>query len=267
MAPKALEICANANWRWANLRLPYLIRNFTRIASLHYMVLSFLKHVAGFFHAEDPRSSAQAKKEMQLATQKVRTFLSRNNSSLTDVCLLIECAETRNELEVPFDHLDRVMRILTLAAPFADHKGIIIEALEELKFSDKLRLHLTTAATTHEAVMAYKTCVVQELALNKRKMEILFRRDNSFNEDLLATYFPKAISHQSEVEFSADGQLTDLCQSSLKKRCFSEMNQCATAMPMEVHHTIGSGNSQPTNKEIIAGRNKRSEDSKFVTAK
>ena len=135
------------------------------------------------------------------------------------------------------------MRILGLAAPLGEHKGIIVEALEELKFSDKFRLHLNTAATAQEAVMSYKTAVVEELAVNNRKMDILSRRDQSFNEELLASFFPLRPQHQSEVEGTADDQSTERCQSCYRKRGLSQITQCER---MEVQPTIGSGNTQPS---------------------
>ena len=207
------------------------------------MVLSFFKHVAAYFLPDDPQANERVNKAKELGIQKVRTFLSRSNSSLTDICVLIECAENRNELQIFFGRLDRIMRILSLAAPLGEHKGIIVEALEELKFSDKFRLHLNTAATAQEAVMTYKTAVVEELAVNNRKMDILSRRDQSFNEDLLASFFPRSAEHQSEVKGTADDQSREHCESCYRKRGFAEITQ---SEGMEVQPTIGSGNTQPT---------------------
>lgn len=207
------------------------------------MVLSFFKHVAAYFLPDDPQANERVNKAKELGIQKVRTFLSRSNSSLTDICVLIECAENRNELQISFGRLDRIMRILSLAAPLGEHKGIIVEALEELKFSDKFRLHLNTAATAQEAVMTYKTAVVEELAVNNRKMDILSRRDQSFNEDLLASFFPRSAEHQSEVKGTADDQSREHCESCYRKRGFAEITQ---SEGMEVQPTIGSGNTQPT---------------------
>ena len=193
------------------------------------IMISFLKHVVGFFLPTDTGSHVRVRKAINLATQSVRNLLSEDGSSLTDICLLIESAKSKNDLKVAFGRLNKIVWVMSMIAPMTEQNGIIYEALKELKFSEKFGLYLNSATSPHQSILAYKTAVVQELAQHYRKLEDFTRHNNSFEDTLFSTYFSSTVSQTSEVEGTLQGQLTGLCHSMIspsKKRTFSTYTEC-----------------------------------------
>ena len=213
-----------------------------------------------FFLPRGTESHVSVKKAVELVTQRVRNLLSENGLSFTDLCLLIERAENKNDLKLAFNCFNRIMWSMSLSAPLTEQNGIIFHVLKVLNFSDKFGSYLSSAPTPHQAIRAYKTAVVQELAAHIRQLENFKCHNSSFEDDLFSTYFPTPMSHLHQVEGSLQGQLTELCQSVLppcRKRGFSKISQCGTGECAEIHPDSKSGQTHSTFKETNAGSKRR----------
>ena len=124
-----------------------------------------------------------------MAKQRVQNLLSESGASFTDICLLVEQAGNKNDLEFAFDRFNRIIWTLKLAAPTNDVNSVLLQALKELEYSTKLGFYVNWVPTTDQAIMAYKTAIVQELSENINKLEDFRRRDKSFEEHLFKTCF------------------------------------------------------------------------------
>ena len=188
------------------------------------MVLPFLKHVVSYFLTSDHSSPSSTKRSIGLAKQRVRNLLKQRGLSFTDICLLVEHADNKNDLRKAFQSFNRIIWTLKVAAP-TDTSRVLLQALKDLNFSAKLGFYLNSVPNTDQAIMAYKTTIVQELSENKKRLEDFKRTDNSFQEHLFKTYFPETITQPSEINGAAKGEPTNLRISSLSfggKRGISE---------------------------------------------
>ena len=227
-------------------------------------MFAFFKHILSFFSRPEPQFHICAEQAIHLATERVQELLCENGTSLTNLCQLIERSENENDLKIAFARLNDIMWKLSLFAPLTEQKGIIFQALKELKYSEKLGFYLNSALTPHEAINEYKTVVVQELAARIRKLENFNHRNKKFEDDLFATYLPRSYSRTLELEGKVKGQLEDLCQSLIpprRKRSFSKITEGGTDESAEIHRESISGESHPTVKVIGSGRKKRRWDS------
>ena len=76
------------------------------------MVLSFLNHVVSYFFTRDHCPRASTKRAVNMAKQRVQNLLSESGASFTDICLLVEQAGNKNDLEFAFDRFNRIIRTL-----------------------------------------------------------------------------------------------------------------------------------------------------------
>ena len=227
-------------------------------------MLAFFKHILSFFSRPEPQFHVCSEQAIHLATERVQEVLCENGTSLTNLCQLIERSENENDLKIAFARLNDIMWKLSLFAPLTEQKGIIFQALKDLKYSEKLGFYLNSALTPHEGINEYKRVVVQELAARIRKLENFNHRNKKFEDDLFATYLPLSYSRTLELEGKVKGQLEDLCQSLIptrRKRSFSKMTEGGTDESAEIHRESISGESHPTVKVISSGRKKTRWDS------
>ena len=170
------------------------------------MVLSFLKHVVSYFSTPDQCPSASTKKAINLGKQRVQILLSKSGATFNDICLSVEQSENKNDLDIALDCFNRIIWTLKVAAPTNDVDRVVFQALKEMGYSTKLGLYLNSVPTTDQAIMSYKTAIVQELSENIKRLEEFKRRDKSFQEHLFNTYFPVSNSLPSEVDDTAKEQ-------------------------------------------------------------
>ena len=137
--------------------------------------------------------------DIEVASHKIRLVLSNDKATLRDLCLSIECVENKDDLKLAFNRLNRIIRILLVAAPSIEYNGKIVEVLRELKCSVKFMYHLKSASTVRQAVINYKTEVTKELVGKIRQTEVLVLQDDSFDEKLISTFFPDTASTISAV--------------------------------------------------------------------
>ena len=210
-------------------------------------MLSFLKHVFNFFSPSDPRSTLSVEEAIILATKRSRKLLNEDGSSFTKICISIEEAKSKKDLKVAFSRLNDLMWTLSMIAPLTEQNGIICEVLKELKFSKKFGFYLNTAPTPQEAICAYKTAVVQELAEHYRKLETFRSEHDRFEDALFNEYFPSTFWQSSKVKGTVQEKLTDLCSSIVspcRKRKFSKCTDSRIIQCMEMGPESKSANKR-----------------------
>ena len=126
--------------------------------------------------------------DLLLAIEKAKRFMSSNDNSLADICLAVECAESKSELEAALLPFNRVMRIFRTALPEQEQKILIVDALTNLNCSKRLINYLQSAINIHDGLLGYKTAVVKKLNIDLTRMEDLRRSDNAFDESLLTSH-------------------------------------------------------------------------------
>ena len=176
-----------------------------------------------FFYTAGPQSLISVKNTIELAKQRVQNLLIESGTSLHDICLQIERAENVVDLKVAFSRLNKIMGRISLIAPLGEQNGMISQIMKDLTFSDKFSIYLNSASSPHQAIKAYKTAVVQELADDVDKLETFSRSNNSFERILFSTYFSE-VPQPAGVQGTVQEQLTDLCEkfsSTRRKRTFS----------------------------------------------
>ena len=164
------------------------------------------KHLFNFHTERVKVSNEKIVNHVEVASHKVRVILNKNSGNFKNLCLSVECAENREELKLAFDRLNRIVRVLLVAAPSIEHNWKIVEALRELGCSNKLTYHLNAALTVRQAVNEYKTEVTKDLVGKIRQTEVLARQDDSFDEKLMSNFFPEISSNISTLELYAQKQ-------------------------------------------------------------
>jgi hypothetical protein len=150
--------------------------------------MSILKQIFNFFMEQGKVSINNTETDIEVASYKVKQVL--DTVTLRDLCLSLEGVETKDELKHALSRLNRIIRILLVAAPSIEHNTKIIEVLRKLKCSDKFLYHLKSASTVRQAVHNYKTEVAKDLVGKIRQTEVLVREDGAFDEKLISTFFP-----------------------------------------------------------------------------
>ena len=131
--------------------------------------------------------------DLMLAIAKTKKFLSSNGDSLSDICLAVECAESKSALEAALIPFNRIMRIFRIAVPDPKPKNLIVDALANLNCSKRLINYLQSAINVHDGLLSYKTAVVKKLKIDLARMKDLRRSDNAFDESLLTSHLTERI--------------------------------------------------------------------------
>ena len=221
--------------------------------------MSIVKRFFNFLTEAGDISRDKKVTEIEVAFQKVKKLYNANDT-LSDICLSIECAENRDELKAAFDHLNRIVRILLVAAPAIEHNWKVVEVLRELKCSDKLLFHLKSA-TVRQAVIQYKTEVTKELVGKIRQTEVLARLDDSFDEKLLSSFFhdtPSNISNKDLYAKKQDGeQHITVTSSPYRKKITSPLSKREPSKDTEDFPRKRLGSAQMTSEEHRVRKSRR----------
>ena len=219
------------------------------------MFISFVNHVLTFFFTRGRKSHFKVKKAILLATQRVQKLLIEYGTCLPNICLMIERAENKDELKLAFARLNKVMWTISLTAPLNDETGIIFKILKELKYSDKLRYYLESAPTPHQAIIAYKTAIMEELAERVDNLEKFTRNCKRFEDNLFSTYFAGVSCRALGAKDPIHGQLVELSEKILppcRKRKLSRISDDPS-----IESAKNGPNNKSGNNEVISSGKKR----------
>ena len=224
------------------------------------MFISLVNNVLRFFFGKGRKSIFQVEKAIYLGTQRVRKLLSEYGTSLPDICIKIESAENKDELKLAFARLNKVLWTMSLTAPLSDETGIISKILKELRCSDKLGYFLMSAPTPHQAILEYKTAIVEELAERVDYLKKFTDKCNRFEADLFSKYFAEVSFTTLGAKDPIYGQLAELSENILspcRKRKLSRVSADPSVEYAEMGPGNKSSNNDSTSETLSHGRKKR----------
>ena len=227
------------------------------------MFISLINHVVRFFFGTGSKSNCLVEKAINLGTQRVRKLLREYGTSLPEICIMIESAENKNELKTAFARFNKVMWTMSLTAPLNDETGIIFKILEELKCSDKFCYFIMSAPTPQQAIVEYKTAIVEELAERVCNLEKFTEKCNRFETGLFIKYFNGVSSTALCAKDQIHCQLEDLSEkilSPIRKRKLSRTSADPSVDYAEMGAEKDSSNNQLTSESITHGRKRRRYD-------
>ena len=133
---------------------------------------------------------AVVQQEFGLAVQEVKRCLQISGESFSRICTDIETATSRPLIKAAFRRLNSVTQIFLRLAPADTYKAQIVKALCELEASPRLRTFLQDAASVEEAIKAYKSSVLQDLAVIISRDQEANRVDDEKDDELFSLILP-----------------------------------------------------------------------------
>ena len=140
---------------------------------------------------EGAAEGSESSNNVSLALQEVVTLLQATDESLLVICQEVEGASSREELKVAFKRLNKLFRLFIEVDPEAIHSKQALEAVLTLSMSDQLRAVVLSAGSVGDAAAAYKTAIMQGLAVKLRRSEEQERVEDEKDEELFAMFLPK----------------------------------------------------------------------------
>ena len=125
------------------------------------------------------------------AIGKMQLALQIDKKILRCVFFEIESAQTRRGLEVGFKRLNYYLRYLLRVQPATESYGTVRAALETFTTSARFAAHLKMSFSLEEALIRYKTDVVQDLSFQIRKYCEEEDKRNKLDRELLDRYLPE----------------------------------------------------------------------------
>ena len=123
--------------------------------------------------------------DVLLAIAKTKKMLRTKGTNFYDICLAVECSESKDELHEALIPFDRIMRVFRIAASDQAQHRRILNALKTFGCTERLSYHMESTTSLHEAIIGYKTTVVHKLATTSQQLEHLRRCDTALNDSLI----------------------------------------------------------------------------------
>ena len=119
-------------------------------------------------------SENEPSKVLEMAITEAKSIFSVTGESLADVCTAIENASSRVTLEEALKRFNRIIHVFLGLSRAGLEESAVLKAVGSLLPSGRFKELLTDLASLPEALTAYKTGVVKDLAANLRRKEDLF---------------------------------------------------------------------------------------------
>ena len=123
--------------------------------------------------------------DVLLAIAKTTKLLKTKDTNFYEICLAVECSESTDELHEALIPFDRIMRVFRIAASDQEQHMRLVNALKTLGCTERFSSHMESSTSIHEAIIGYKTAVVNKLATTSQQLELLRRCDAAFNDSLI----------------------------------------------------------------------------------
>ena len=203
---------------------------------------------------------------VELALQEANTLLHATGESLIAICKEIENASTRKVLRRAFCRFNNVMRIFSEAAPSDAEAPGVMAAVGSLPSTPRFKEVLASQSTLAEAIDAYKTLVIRDLAVDLRRRKELLSSNNLRDSELLDRLLPRLPEPDEDVhKIIEDAVLEGDSTGTPRKRGLSEVVETdSTRIPKKKRSTIpalaavnvdfGSGDSGVTSKKALMTR-------------
>ena len=203
---------------------------------------------------------------VELALQEANTLLHATGESLIAICKEIENASTRKVLRRAFCRFNNVMRIFSEAAPSDAEAPGVMAAVGSLPSTPRFKEVLASQSTLAEAIDAYKTLVIRDLAVDLRRRKELLSSKNLRDSELLDRLLPPLPEPEEDVHKRIEDTVVEGDSTGApRKRGLSEVVETdSTRIPKKKKSTIpalaavnvdfGSGNSGVTSKRALMTR-------------
>ena len=203
-----------------------------------------------------------------LALQEVNTLLESTGDSMLSICKDIEGATTKALLRSYCRRFNGILRIFLELAPAREHDVLVKEAICSLQVSRRLKTLLGSAASVPEALTAYKTGVVQELAATLRRKGRRTSLDEEKDDVLFSRFLPEPSSLDSEDGMPTPAQRAQpaVGQSSRKRRASAIAEEdvlvkipkksSIPALAALERAPGGGGDGMPVKKHVLLTRQK-----------
>ena len=175
-------------------------------------VMSFFSSAFNWVFQSRQQTSRKPDGDILVAIKKVEKLLSRKGETFSDICIAVECAESKDELHAAFKPFNRIMRIFRIAIQDQEENSVLLCALKTLKCSERLTLHIESSSSIHDAIIGYKSAVAKKMEDGFQRRQQLRILDDTFDNSLL--------SRNVHSTFEG-GQL--LCRSPSRKRSASQV--------------------------------------------
>ena len=122
-------------------------------------------------------SESKPAKVLEMGISEAKSIFSATGESLAIVCTAVENASSRVTLEEALKRFNRVMHVFLGLSRAGLEESAVLNAVRSLLPSGRFKELLTDLASLPEALTAYKTGVVKDLAASLRRKEDLFESD------------------------------------------------------------------------------------------
>ena len=136
-------------------------------------------------------SESDPAKVLEMAISEVKRIFSATGESLAVVCTAVENASSRVTLEEALKRFNRVLHVFLGLSRAGLEESAVLNAVGSLLPSGRFKDLLTDLASLPEALSAYKTSVVKDLAANLRRKADLFESYRLQDCALLDTLLPE----------------------------------------------------------------------------
>ena len=192
-------------------------------------------------------------KVFELAVREVKQCLQITGDSLEKICSDIESATSRALIKPVFRRLNNMAQIFLRLAPARKYDALIAEALCDLEASPRLQTFLRSAASVPDAIFAYKSSVLKDLAAIITRDQESMRISDQKDDELFSRFLPVPSSPEPEAQLTT------------KKRAIAEVDDVSVSIPKKcrvpalasLHLVPGGGaDGQAEKKSVLVTRQK-----------
>ena len=142
--------------------------------------------------------SVQVHRDIKPESKRIKNSLDENGENFYSILRDLESSKTKEDVIRGLKKLNGLMRFLRRIVPQQEHFKAIREAIEDLGISEKFRANLQREITLDDALISYKTEVLQFLAVEQRMIEKEDERDDKLDKELLDRFLPNLKSKEEE---------------------------------------------------------------------
>ena len=165
-------------------------------------------------------SESEPAKVLDMAISEVKGIFSATGESLADVCTAVENASSRVTLEEALKRFNRILHVFLGLSRAGLEESAVLNAVGSLLPSGRFKDLLTDLASLPEALTAYKTGVVKDLAANLRRKADLFESYHLQDCALLDSLLPELPAKEAPKQKRGISEVMkdDVPSPTLKKR-------------------------------------------------
>ena len=131
-----------------------------------------------------------ARENVQRALEEIRTLFKVTKNDLSSICQAVERADSQDALKEAFRPFNKILRMISVAAPGVSHARLVKEPVSSLALSPRFATILESVETVQQAAKQYKMAVMQDLVVSLRQAKMQQHFDDVKDKELFAQFFP-----------------------------------------------------------------------------